>query len=1737
MDINKFLGGLDSDAHPSQQKEHTIRYGLNFVPMSEEGNLYSITNESGTVEMTNIRFPAGFKPIGHSVLNNEIIVVLCDPFGNSQFGYIIEDDSPDPVYGFYHPSGPVDAAGNVLANNKELKFEQINPIDCVSRKLINGHRLLYFTDNKVPYGFLDLNNPPIEGSVAETVKLTFDQSIPKISVVEIVEGVLSSIRPGVVQFITRYVTATGGVTIFGLPSEVFPIIPSDKNDGVSSYEGGFYEDGVVNKNLRIQFDNVDTKYQELEVVALYYESSASIFKASIVGQLPITSDSIEFTYTGPNVDSIINLTSAELQQVIISYTHAKCIEQKNNTLFLSNLRDERANLSQNLQEVANKIKVKYRIKSIPFSGRGDDRIVTVLGFAPVGNPYISGDNIITLNMSENVDPLTGGINTLYQLNKIGNVAVGTIVLGAVQPLVGDTIVITPASTYVGSQIPITITAIAVGATPAANEFAIGATLVETALNIYLALKDIGDITEFNCVYDSNLTITLSWFSIDLTVNTSTIVFTSTATSPDLTTTAFAGADNVASSTIATTAVVSGNEITITFPVGTTVLSVDEFCIIGNGIASLPDFTNVSPYPFSPYYSSTGTSSYWQSQYNAGTAIPIYGTLDSLYFNVYQSGSIGNGLSILPESLTSGGTGSNTNGFTDYTNEFLTATTKGYRRGEVYSLAFKIIWKDGSMSPAYHIPGNSLYGSVAGTNPPVAPDVWPTTNIGNGAGVGYVGTYVSEDTYSLDRGYPGDDVGDDNTEQGLPGFRRNIRHHYMPNLENEPHFTKSTIGKEVIRVLGLDFEFGIPIPPEIVEEADEIVFLRERRNTANNKSIYAQGLVHKHMITADQFDNDGLVDGNGISENILVANDVYGAAGTASPFNGMKSSYCVVELPFFNLNMSVTGLNAFYDNGSSVRAGMVNSFRDLEPFSPAYNTGRKMKSQAIANQVIFHSPESNLLTGFKLNADNIESFTLSQELTLKGKISRVSFKPDIQKSETGNLIANRHTVDRYLFADLFCNYNEIENVAIDQSTVNRTVEKARYLEKNVRRIESIEDVNHPALKTNTRWNQGGLQLLLNDNIFSPEDNSSVPADMRASINIVNSYNPSTSNDQYKGVSTLQYIDNAGSVTTIGSDTVLDNIRNLYNLKVVNTKQYGQLQNTGYIPIARKAIKNTSTGVFIDSYTSVFGGDTFITKYAFNAGNVIPYDPLRDTGRYPISSNRSSFSQRKSAYLNIDNINDNRIQGWDFRTCTYYFVESNINTNYRHTPESEDKQDYFPNQKNIAKLLDEWFPYLGQIQAYNTQYSYENNVIESFLAGSTSETISDFENRTIYSEKAAEDDTLDAYRSFLVKDFYDLPSEKGPIWDTFVEYNTLFMHTPKALWKTFAETQATIKGGNIADAVLGTSSLFARPSEEVLETEGGYGGSISQFGGAHTQLGYIFADVLQGKIFLLGVTKTGGTVLNEISKAGISTEMHKNLPLGIIKDSAGNTDLSNITTLKANLIDNPYLGIGITAGYDYKLSRYIIVKFPVVGQSPGFTLSYSKDIGKWFNYHSYKPNIIIPYNNRLFFVDNKNINSKFHEMNIGPKGSYFGTVYNSELTYVIAAKGQTCIFNNIVINSVSTDKTTGIKKRDDNFEEITVYNQKVNTGPYEMVPDNTFGITLTAGQVSIKHRNDEYRIAIPRDSVIDNSLNIFDPTNLDNTVKFREKIKGNYAIVNLKYDNTADLQFVINFIKNIFTNNFR
>ena len=369
-EINKAVGGLNTDVSPAYQPAHTVRDMQNLLPMSTEGNLSSLENCDGNA-LTSVSFPDGFKPIGHYLLNTDLIVILATATGESQIGIIKET-----VSGFeYEGKAPVDSNGNVPSTNKEFGFSLNHPAQCEARKLIDGHRVLYYTDNVNPPGRVDLDNPPAEGTVQQEAALVPDMKVPDISFTVSKGG--GRFRPGKVHIVTRYETDSGGLTNFGLAHNGIDIY---KGTSAAKAEGGYtetylnaegeeLEDDIVTKSYNIKFDNVDTTYKSLHVIAVSYIGNIDpVQKATKIAELPITSDSLFYTLNTLETEDAEDISLAEVNLESIPYNRAKTIAQKDNTLFLGGLSASTAE-TVNFQEIANKVKVTYQIEELPYSNR------------------------------------------------------------------------------------------------------------------------------------------------------------------------------------------------------------------------------------------------------------------------------------------------------------------------------------------------------------------------------------------------------------------------------------------------------------------------------------------------------------------------------------------------------------------------------------------------------------------------------------------------------------------------------------------------------------------------------------------------------------------------------------------------------------------------------------------------------------------------------------------------------------------------------------------------------------------------------------------------------------------------------------------------------------------------------------------------------------------------------------------------------------------------------------------------------------------------------------------------------------------------------------------------------------------------------------------------------------------------------------------------------------------------
>lgn len=299
--------------------------------------------------------------------------------------------------------------------------------------------------------------------------------------------------------------------------------------------------------------------------------------------------------------------------------------------------------------------------------------------------------------------------------------------------------------------------------------------------------------------------------------------------------------------------------------------------------------------------------------------------------------------------------------------------------------------------------------------------------------------------------------------------------------------------------------------------------------------------------------------------------------------------------------------------------------------------------------------------------------------------------------------------------------------------------------------------------------------------------------------------------------------------------------LYELKRDVSEFYGDIYNKESLPIIQVLFDRP----FIDTISFIrqrrgeqlipsirnhlnpiaFGGDTYISKYAYT---------FKDTGPRTLSADRIPYKMS---------------------SMVYFWLESPNNYNFRHYRDVTDTNSgtlpYYPKYKVLRNenngILD--YPVsFGHSELYNRQYSAQNVIQRNYSKGVAEERITNFENRIIYSSTSIEGEKFDAFRLFLPGNYHDIPKQYGKITGIFTQGNDLFVHTERSLWKAFYNnlaTQATSEG----DIVLGNGGAFPRPSVLLVSNNGGYAGCLDIISSIGTPMGRYFYDANNSKLYHL------------------------------------------------------------------------------------------------------------------------------------------------------------------------------------------------------------------------------------------------------------------------------------------------
>ena len=526
---------------------------------------------------------------------------------------------------------------------------------------------------------------------------------------------------------------------------------------------------------------------------------------------------------------------------------------------------------------------------------------------------------------------------------------------------------------------------------------------------------------------------------------------------------------------------------------------------------------------------------------------------------------------------------------------------------------------------------------------------------------------------------------------------------------------------------------------------------------------------------------------------------------------------------------------------------------------------------------------------------------------------------------------------------------------------RTLSTYQYLTPGVQSVNDIYDINN--------YQREGSVFLKTDTDADPL--TPIPEPLPFPSDSPSVYNASTVPPSSKIPDTSRFTPSQlANCSQPEKEEAFKTVTYYASLKNIFLNQWGELYTYQTIDTGFQVEDiSTTSGVSV-----VFGGDTFISKFAFKTklpffidnrvgapdDSSINFDEIGNVA-YPRfwHSARSVLSNYQPANgRTLDNIISIKAHNFDcayipvggttsttttVTTVTpnispsftnaaytgkmylfaygipYYYCESSINVDLRQAINNREG-DYYP--RVSSSIPDNWVQQTNVPIAqdntyyYNVTYSKQNteNYFSHIPQGWTGICQTNYPFRAIYSDQQASDPTnrINNWLTYRAVSYFDFPQNYGDLTalDGIQNKAILARFENKSL---LYNTMLTINTSNPQAAYIGNSSLFrSSPPVDFAETDLGYVGSQNKFLLKIPQ-GQITVDAKRGQIFLIS-----GNQAVDITAfgSGVNRFMTDHLAFEILR------------YFPEADIDNNYTKVGLTGVFDSKYDRIIISKLDYI-----------------------------------------------------------------------------------------------------------------------------------------------------------------------------------------------------------------
>lgn len=613
-----------------------------------------------------------------------------------------------------------------------------------------------------------------------------------------------------------------------------------------------------------------------------------------------------------------------------------------------------------------------------------------------------------------------------------------------------------------------------------------------------------------------------------------------------------------------------------------------------------------------------------------------------------------------------------------------------------------------------------------------------------------------------------------------------------------------------------------------------------------------------------------------------------------------------------------------------------------------------------------------------------------------------------------------------------------------------------------------------------------------------------------INIVNNYQRESS-VYLRTTNTLPYphsilgVPEDNSRFTLGEvgcveDFFSRNISSYYaTIKNIVPDQYGQIYSYEAVDTGFQMEVDLTTEFTGSPLRDIFGGDTFINKFAlkrklpffidnrvnFPDESDVFYDELGNIG-YPRYWFSTDIRRGDGGAFSIGSLFGVKVNNFDCENSAFFydagkiylfaygivnfFVESQVNVDLRQAYNNREG-DYFPHvggdvpdewlqEANVPIVFDNTYTYNKTFSKQNTENVFTTLPVDF---NPNESCVYEFPNRAIYSER--QQDVINYkknnWRIYRPAAVYDFPLNYGKLTSIDgIETRQLLARFEN---RTQVYNALLTAASSIGDVYLGQQIFNPNiPPVDFASTDLGYTGSQHKFM-LQTEFGHIWVDSKRGDVFLMQ-----GQGINDISNEGVKIFLTNNLPFQI-KESFPNFDVDNNFKDVGlhGVYDNKYHRIIITkldykpmvSGISYDGSNFLLEGIPISLGDPeyfcdvSFTISYSFISKSWISFHSYLPNFYIGSVGK-FYTGRNDIGSIWlHNTSETSYNSFYSEIEPYIIEFPFAYKYQDEILQSIKdyskINTMINAQTF-VQTNDAFFNKAIIYNDQQCSGVLNLIP---------------------------------------------------------------------------------------